>query len=185
MIYPIVAYGNPILKKEAEEIREGQDISELIQGMFSTMDNASGVGLAAPQINQGVRLFVIDSTLMLDEEEDEEKGIRKVFINPIILDEYGYEYGFEEGCLSIPEVRAEIIRHEKLTIEYFDENWNLKEEEFSGMTARVIQHEYDHLEGILFIDYLKGLKKKMVRSKLIDISKGKIPTDYRMIYPVR
>lgn len=184
MIYPIVAYGNPILKKEAEEINEGTALDAMIKDMFATMDNASGVGLAAPQINQGVRLFVIDSTLMLD-EEDEEVGIRRAFINPIILDEYGDDYSFEEGCLSIPEVRAEIIRPEKLTIEYYDENWNLKEEEFSGMTARVIQHEYDHLEGILFVDYLKGLKKRLVKSKLIDVSKGKVSTDYRMIYPVK
>lgn len=184
MIYPIVAYGNPILKKEAEELAEGSDLSTLIKDMYATMDHANGVGLAAPQINQGVRLFVIDSSLMLD-EDDEEKGIRRAFINPIILDEYGDSYGFEEGCLSIPEVRAEIIRPEKLTIEYYDENWNLKEEEFSGMTARVIQHEYDHLEGILFVDYLKGLKKRLIQSKLIDVSKGKISTDYRMIYPLR
>lgn len=184
MIYPIVAFGNPILKKEAEEITEGTNIDALIKNMYATMDFANGVGLAAPQINQGIRLFVIDSSLMLDENE-EEKGIRRVFINPIILDEYGDEYAFEEGCLSIPEVRAEIIRPEKLTIEYYDENWNLKEEEFSGMTARVIQHEYDHLEGILFVDYLKGLKKRLVQAKLIDVSKGKISTDYRMIYPVR
>ncbi len=184
MIYPIVAYGNPILKKEAEEIKEGTNLDALIQDMYATMDFANGVGLAAPQINQGVRLFVIDSSLMLD-EDDAEKGIRRVFINPIILDEYGDDYSFEEGCLSIPEVRAEIIRPETLTIEYFDENWNLKEEEFSGMTARVIQHEYDHLEGILFVDYLKGLKKRLVQSKLIDVSKGKISTDYRMIYPLR
>lgn len=184
MIYPIVAYGNPILKKEAEEINEGTELDSLIKDMFATMDNASGVGLAAPQINQGVRLFVIDSSLMLD-EEDEEVGIRRAFINPIILDEYGDDYSFEEGCLSIPEVRAEITRPEKLTIEYYDENWNLKEEEFSGMTARVIQHEYDHLEGILFVDYLKGLKKRLMKSKLIDVSKGKVSTDYRMIYPLK
>ncbi|TXE03671.1 peptide deformylase [Algoriphagus aquimarinus] len=184
MIYPIVAYGNAILKKEAEEITEGTELDELIKNMFATMDNASGVGLAAPQINQSISLFVIDSTLMLD-EEDEEVGIRRVFINPIILDEYGDDYSFEEGCLSIPEIRAEITRPETLTIEYYDENWNLKEEEFSGMTARVIQHEYDHLEGILFVDYLKGLKKRLVKSKLIDVSKGKISTDYRMIYPLK
>jgi len=184
MIYPIVAYGNPILKREAEEIEEGKELNTLIEDMFATMDHASGVGLAAPQINQGVRLFVIDSTLMLD-EDDEEKGIRRAFINPIILDEYGDKFSFEEGCLSIPDVRAEIIRPETLTIEYFDENWNLKEEEFSGMTARVIQHEYDHLEGILFVDYLKGLKKRLVQSKLIEVSKGKVSTDYRMIYPVK
>jgi peptide deformylase len=182
MIYPIIAYGNPILKKEASEITEGEDISLLIKDMFSTMENANGVGLAAPQINKGVRLFVIDSNLMLD-EDTEETGIRRAFINPIILDEYGDAYSFEEGCLSIPEVRAEIIRPEKLTLEYYDENWNLKEEEFSGLTARVIQHEYDHLEGILFVDYLKGLKKRMVKGKLLDISKGKVSTDYRMVYP--
>ena len=184
MIYPIVAYGNPVLKKEAEELPEGSDLTQLIQDMYASMDHAHGVGLAAPQINQGVRLFVIDSTLMLDEDE-EEKGIRRVFINPILLDEYGDSFGFEEGCLSIPDVRAEIIRPEKLTLEYYDENWNLKEEEFSGMTARVIQHEYDHLEGILFVDYLKGLKKRMIQSKLIDVSKGKVSTDYRMIYPLK
>lgn len=184
MIYPIVAYGNPILKREAKEIAEGTDMNALIKDMYATMDFANGVGLAAPQINQGIRLFVIDSTLMLD-EDDEEKGIRRVFINPIILDEYGDDFGFEEGCLSIPEVRAEIIRPDKLTIEYYDENWKLHEEEFSGLTARVIQHEYDHLEGILFIDYLKGLKKRLVMAKLIDISKGKISTDYRMIYPLK
>lgn len=184
MIYPIVAYGNPILKREAEEIAEGTDINTLIKDMYATMDFANGVGLAAPQINQGIRLFVIDSTLMLD-EDDEEKGVRRVFINPIILEEYGDDFGFEEGCLSIPDVRAEIIRPDKLTIEYYDENWVLHEEEFSGLTARVIQHEYDHLEGILFIDYLKGLKKRLVQSKLIDISKGKISTDYRMIYPLK
>lgn len=184
MIYPIVAYGNPILKREAEEIREGEDVSGLIADMFDTMDHANGVGLAAPQINKGIRLFVIDSSLML-EEEDEEKGVRKAFINPIILDEYGDNYTFEEGCLSIPEIRAEITRPETLTIEYFDENWNLKEEEFTKMTARVIQHEYDHLEGILFVDYLKGLKRRLIKSKLLEISKGKISTDYHMIYPVR
>ncbi|WP_339711028.1 peptide deformylase [Cyclobacterium amurskyense] len=182
MIYPIVAYGHQVLKKEAEEIHEGEDVSGLISDMFETMGKANGVGLAAPQINKGIRLFVLDSNLMLDEEDDE-KGIRKAFINPIILDEYGDKYTFEEGCLSIPEVRAEITRPEKLTIEYFDENWNLKEEEFSGMTARVIQHEYDHLEGILFVDYLKGLKRRMVKGKLVDISKGKVSTDYRMLYP--
>lgn len=184
MIYPIVAYGNPILKREAEEIADGTDMNTLIKDMYATMDFANGVGLAAPQINQGIRLFVIDSSLMLD-EDDEEKGIRRVFINPIILDEYGDDFSFEEGCLSIPEVRAEIIRPDKLTIEYYDENWKLHEEEFSGLTARVIQHEYDHLEGILFIDYLKGLKKRLVQSKLIDVSKGKISTDYRMIYPLK
>jgi peptide deformylase len=183
MIYPIVAYGHSILKKEAKEIAEGEDVKPLINDMFATMEHASGVGLAAPQINKGVRLFVIDSNLMLDEESDE-TGVRRAFINPIILDEYGDEFGFEEGCLSIPEVRAEIFRPEKLTLEYYDEDWNLREEEFSGLTARVIQHEYDHLEGILFVDYLKGLKRRMVKSKLMEISKGRVSTDYRMLFPL-
>ncbi len=171
-------------KEVAEEITEGTELDELIKNMYATMDNAKGVGLAAPQINQGISLFVIDSTLMLD-EDDSEVGIRRAFINPIILDEYGDDYSFEEGCLSIPDIHADITRPDTLTIEYYDENWNLKEEEFSGMTARVIQHEFDHLEGILFVDYLKGLKKRMVKSKLIDVSKGKVSTDYRMIYPLK
>ncbi|WP_226391102.1 peptide deformylase [Penaeicola halotolerans] len=183
MIYPIVAYGDPILKKLAVDIEEGHpDLKPLIADMFETMDHANGVGLAAPQINKGIRLFVIDSTLM---EEKPEDGIRKAFINPVLLDEYGDDFSFEEGCLSIPDVRADIIRPDKLTLQYYDENWQLKEEEFSEMTARVIQHEYDHLEGILFIDYLNGLKKRMIKSKLMNISKGRVDTDYRMIYPLR
>src|SRR5690606_4970141 len=135
-------------------------------------------------ITEGIRLIVSDSSLMTDEEDDE-VGVRRAFLNTIILDAYGDEFSFEEGCLSIPDVRAEIIRPATLTIQYYDENWNLKEEEFSKMTARVIQHEYDHLEGILFIEYLKGVKRRMVKGKLIDISKGKVPTDYPMIYPLR
>ena len=181
MIYPIVAYGNPILKKEAEDLAEGSDVSQLLQDMFATMDHANGVGLAAPQINQGIRLFVIDSTLMLD-EKDTEKGIRRAFINPILLDEYGDAFGFEEGCLSIPELRAEIIRPEKLTLEYYDENWNLKEEEFSGLTARVIQHEYDHIEGKLFIDRISLIKRKLLKKKLDDISAGRVKPGYKMLF---
>src|SRR5690606_13647375 len=150
--------GNPILKRGAEEIKVAGDVYGRIADLYETRDNARGVGLAARQSNKGLRLSGLDSSLMI-EEGDDARGIRKAFINPIILDEYGDEYTFEEGWLSIPEIRAEIIRPETLTIEYFDENWNLREEEFSKMTARVIQHEYDHLEGILFVDYLKGLKR--------------------------
>ncbi|MGW8121401.1 peptide deformylase [Roseivirga echinicomitans] len=180
MIYPIVAYGDNILRKEAEEFhRDSEDLTKLVESMYDTMNNANGVGLAAPQIGLSKRLFVIDSTKM----EEEGKGIKRVFINPEILDEYGDEWDFEEGCLSIPDVHGDILRPEKLTIRYFDELWNEHEEEFDEMTARVIQHEYDHLNGVLFTDYIKGLKKQMLRAKLLNISKGTVKTDYRMRFP--
>lgn len=181
MIYPIVAYGDNILRKEAEEFhRDSEDLTKLVEAMYDTMNNANGVGLAAPQIGLSKRLFIIDSTKM---EEEEGKGIKRVFINPEILDEYGEEWSFEEGCLSIPDVHGDILRPEKLTIRYFDELWNEYEEEFDSMTARVIQHEYDHLNGVLFTDYIKGLKKQMLRAKLLNISKGSVKADYRMRFP--
>tara|TARA_R110000796_G_scaffold252557_2_gene387819 strand:+ start:17420 stop:17974 length:555 start_codon:yes stop_codon:yes gene_type:complete len=181
MIYPIVAYGDTVLRKEAKEFhRDSEDLTKLVEAMYDTMNNANGVGLAAPQIGMSKRLFVIDSTKM---EEEEGKGIKRVFINPEILDEYGEEWSFEEGCLSIPDVHGDILRPEKLTIRYFDELWNEHEEEFDEMTARVIQHEYDHLNGVLFTDYIKGLKKQMLRAKLLNISKGSVKTDYRMRFP--
>ena len=148
--------------------------------MYETMYNANGVGLAAPQIGLSHRIFVIDSTQMGD---DPALGIKRAFINPEILDEYGNEWSFEEGCLSIPNVHGEILRPEKLTIRYFDELWNEHEEEFDDLTARVIQHEYDHLDGVLFTDYIKGIKKQMLRSKLVGISKGKVDVGYRMKFP--
>lgn len=182
MIIPIVAYGNPILKKKALEIpRDSADLQQLIANMFETMERASGVGLAAPQINEGIRLFVIDSTPMIEPEE--EKPIRRAFINPVLLDEFGDEWGMEEGCLSIPGVRADIYRPETIGVRYFDENWKEHHEELSGMAARIFQHEYDHLEGILFTDYLSGLKKRLLKARLTDISRGKVDVDYRMRFP--
>lgn len=183
MIYPIVAYGDNVLRKEAEDFpQDSEDLNPLVESMFDTMYQANGVGLAAPQIGKSYRIFVIDSTQMGD---DPNTGIKRAFINPEILDEYGNEWAFEEGCLSIPDVRADVIRPEKLTIHYYDADWNEHEEEFDDLTARVIQHEYDHLEGILFTDYLKGLKKQMLRSRLVNISKGIVKVDYRMRFPVK
>ncbi len=185
MIYPIVAYGDNVLRKEAEDYPDGsEDLTALVENMFETMYNANGVGLAAPQIGMSHRIFVIDSTVMGD-KEDQEKGVKRAFINPEILDEYGNEWSFEEGCLSIPDVHAEILRPEKLTINYFDELWNEHEEEFDGLTARVIQHEFDHLEGVLFTDYVKGLKKQLLRSKLVGISKGNVDVKYHMKFPLK
>lgn len=183
MIYPIVAYGDSVLRKEAEDYpRDSEDLTPLVENMFETMYKANGVGLAAPQIGKSLRIFVIDSTRMGD---DENTGVKRAFVNPEILDEYGEEWTFEEGCLSIPDVHGDILRPEKLTIRYFDELWNEHEEEFDDMTARVIQHEYDHLDGVLFTDYLKGLKKQMLRAKLVNISKGIVKVDYRMRFPVK
>ncbi len=183
MIYPILAYGDNILRIEAEDYPVGsKELTELVENMFETMYNANGVGLAAPQIGLSHRIFVIDSTQMVEEPE---QGIKRAFINPEILDEYGNEWSFEEGCLSIPNIHGEILRPEKLTIKYFDELWNEHEEEFDDLTARVIQHEYDHLDGVLFTDYIKGIKKQMLRSKLVGISKGKVDVSYRMKFPIK
>ena len=179
MILPIVAYGDPVLKKLAQDIpQDSADLKSLIANMFETMERAQGVGLAAPQVGEGVRLFVIDSTPMVEDED--ESPIRKAFINPILLDEFGDEWGMEEGCLSIPGIRADIYRPEKVGIKYYDENWQEVTEELSGYAARIFQHEYDHLEGILFTDYLSGLKKRLLKTKLMDITKGKVDVDYRM-----
>ena len=196
MILPIVAYGDPVLKKEATEItKEHPGLDELIANMFETMYEASGVGLAAPQIGKGIRLFIVDASPFADDEDDEEAepdpkaegldGFKKVFINPIIEEESGEEWGFNEGCLSIPKIREEIFRQEKIVISYYDENWELKEETFDGYAARIIQHEYDHIDGVLFTDYLTPLKKRLLKKKLQNISKGDIEVDYRMRFPAR
>lgn len=181
MIYPIVVYGDPVLKKRAEDIEKGSiDVKQLSDDMFETMYNASGVGLAGPQIGKGLRIFVLDGEPMDDENL---KGFKKVFINPEILEEEGEEWAFEEGCLSIPGIRAEVYRPEKLRIHYYDENWNEYEEEYEGMAARIIQHEYDHIEGVLFTDHLTGLKRRLLKSKLTNISKGNVKADYRISIP--
>lgn len=182
MIYPIVAYGDPVLKKKAQDIDQNyKDLPKLIEDMFETMYEAHGVGLAAPQIGLSIRLFVVDGG-PLDEEI---KDFKKVFINPVILEEEGEEWPYEEGCLSIPGIRSEVDRPFKLKLEYYDENWNKKVEEFDGLRARIIQHEYDHIEGVLFVDYLPALKKKLLKGKLTNISKGKVDVDYRMKFPLR
>jgi peptide deformylase len=181
MILPIRAYGDPVLRKECKEIdADYPELSQLIENMLETMDESNGVGLAAPQIGRDIRLFVIDSTHMYEEEG---KGLRKVFINAEILEEYDDEWAFEEGCLSIPHIRENVTRNAKLTMRYQDENFVEHEEEFDGMTARVIQHEYDHIEGVLFIDHITPLKRRLIKGKLTDISKGNISVDYRMKFP--
>ncbi len=194
MILPIVAYGDPVLRKECDEIDEDHEgLSELIENMFETMYEANGVGLAAPQIGKALRLFVVDASSFAEPDEDGEveemaKGLenfKKVFINPIIEEETGDKWGFREGCLSIPEVREDVYRHRKILVTYFDENFNFHEETFDGYAARVIQHEYDHIEGVLFTDYLSAFKRRLIKRRLSDISKGQVSVSYRMKFPNR
>jgi peptide deformylase len=183
MIHPIYAYGWPVLKKRAEEIVQDDpaiNLPQLINDMYETMYAASGVGLAAPQIGLSKRIFVVDAEAM---DEETMKGFKKVFINPVILEETGEEWGYEEGCLSIPNIREEVYRQQNIRIQYFDENWTAHDETFSGLAARVIQHEYDHLEGVLFTDHLSTLKRTLLKGKLSGISKGKSKSDYRMKFP--
>lgn len=178
MILPIYAYGQPVLKKVAEEIdKDYPGLQELIENMWETMYNADGVGLAAPQIGLSIRLFMIDTTQIRDDYED---GIKQVFINAEKIEENGKNWPYEEGCLSIPDVRGEVERPETVTIEYYDENFVLHEKTFDGMNARVIQHEYDHIDGILFTDKLKPIKKRLVKKKLDNVKKGKVDLEYRM-----
>lgn len=184
MIYPVIAYGDPVLRKVAKDFSEEElkEVGTLVTDMFDTMEGAHGVGLAGPQIGKAKRIFVIDSNLMID-EESEEKGYRGAFINAEIIEEWGDEFTMEEGCLSIPGINGDVTRPSSLKIKYVDEELNEREEEFSGMTARVIQHEYDHIEGILFTDYLTPIKKRLIKNKLNNISKGKAQHSYRMRFP--
>ena len=192
MILPILAYGDPILKKESEEIDETYtDLETLIEDMFETMYRAKGVGLAAPQIGRNIRLFIVDGSPFAEKEEGEEddpralgiENFKKVFINPIIEEEKGEEWSFQEGCLSIPKIRENVSRKSDIVISYYDENWELKEERYSGYAARIIQHEYDHIEGVLFTDYLSPLKRKLLKKKLNNITNGLIEIDYKMSFP--
>ncbi|KAA6440218.1 peptide deformylase [Dyadobacter flavalbus] len=194
MIYPIVAYGDPILRKPTQFIeKDALDLKKLSEDMFETMHAANGVGLAAPQIGMNIRVFVVDGTPFSekdDEDEDDEPDLsltdfKKTFINPEVLEEYGEEWAFEEGCLSIPGIRGDVYRPESLKIRYRDTDWNEHTEEYSGMAARIIQHEYDHLLGKLFVDYLPTLKKQFIKRKLTDISKGNVDADYRMRFSSR
>lgn len=185
MILPIVAYGDPVLKKVGEEIdKDYPNLQELIDNMEETMEHASGVGLAAPQIGLPIRLFIINSSYMFDEDE-EDQGVEEVFINAEIIEETGKEWAFEEGCLSIPHIRADVYRKDTIVIKYLDRDFKEHTKTFDGLTARVIQHEFDHIEGVLFVDHLKPLKKKMLKNKLTKISEGKISIGYRMKYPKR
>lgn len=190
MIVPIVAYGDPVLRKVAEDIDvDYPDLEQLVTNMWDTMYNASGVGLAAPQIGLPIRLFTIDTTPFSDDEDLSEedrnslKDFRKVFINAHIVEETGSDWDFNEGCLSIPDVREDITRKDTLTISYMDTNFKPFTETYDGLLARVIQHEYDHIEGILFTDKLSSLKKRLLTSRLNNISKGKVKVDYRMRFP--
>lgn len=185
MILPIVAYGDAVLRKKAEEIDDNyHGLAKLIQDMWDTMYNASGVGLAAPQIGKSIRLFIADGQSFADEEPKLEH-FKKVFINPVVLNEEGEEWAFNEGCLSIPGIREDVMRKPKITIEYFDENFELHEETYEGIAARIIQHEYDHIEGILFIDKIAPLTKKMLKSKLDKIARGDVKVHYKMRFPGR
>jgi len=183
MIYPIRAYGDPILRVKCEEITDfGEDFQKLVADMYETMDASDGVGLAAPQIGKPLRLFMIDSTLFDKESKD---GVRMAFVNPTIVDETGEEWAFEEGCLSIPDVREDVTRHAELKIKYQTITGEEKEDTFDGMSARVIQHEYDHIEGVLFTDHISPFKRQLLKSKLNKISSGKVNVHYRMKFPKR
>ncbi|MFL5752231.1 MAG: peptide deformylase [Bacteroidia bacterium] len=195
MVLPIVVYGDPVLRKVGAEIaKDYEGLDKLIADMFDTMQNAKGVGLAAPQIGKAIRLFVVDTFPFVDDEEEEEdedaefskeereflKKFRRVFINARMLEETGEEWKFNEGCLSIPKIREDVSRRGKIKIEYYDEHFKKHVEEFDGLAARVIQHEYDHIEGKLFTDRISALRRKLVTGKLNDISKGKITADYKI-----
>jgi peptide deformylase len=192
MILPIVAYGDPVLKKVASDIDKNYpNLKGLIENMFETMYEASGVGLAAPQVGLSIRMFVVDGSPFAEKEDDEEddpkaigmENFKKVFINPLIEKEEGEEWGFNEGCLSIPKIREEVFRKEKITISYYDQDFKLHKDVYEGYSARVIQHEYDHIQGVLFTDHLSVLKRKLLAKKLANISKGEISVDYKMKFP--
>jgi peptide deformylase len=181
MILPVYLYGSPVLREKANDIsKEYPNLDKLISDMFETMYNASGVGLAAPQIGKSIRLFIVDGSPMDESEEggEDTRDFKKVFINPVITGETGEEWAFEEGCLSIPAVREEVWRSETLEITYFDEFWQKHTETYSGIKARIIQHEYDHIEGVLFTDYVTGLRKQLLRGKLNRIIKGQSTASY-------
>lgn len=190
MILPILAYGEPVLRKKGAVIdKDYPKLEELLENMFETMYEASGIGLAAPQIGHPIRLFLVDASPFAEDEDlsEEEQAsmanFKKVFINAQIVEEKGAEWAFNEGCLSIPDVREDVFRQSDVVIEYQDENFEKHKDTFTGIVARIIQHEYDHIEGILFTDKLSPLKKRLIKGKLSNISKGKVSIDYRMRFP--
>jgi len=186
MILPIIGYGNPILKITSKDVNNSYpNLKQLINDMYETMYNANGVGLAAPQIGKSIRLFIIDTAPFLNIDENEIEGIKvesikQTFINPVIIQESGNSWSFEEGCLSIPHIREDVKRKSDINIEFYDENFVLNKKSFSGIVARVIQHEYDHIEGVLFTDKLTSFKKRLLRNRLNNIEKGNIDIDYLM-----
>mgnify|MGYP003616253438 FL=1 len=188
MILPIVAYGDPVLREKCKEItNDYPDLEQLLKDMFETLYESQGVGLAAPQIGRAIRLFIVDTAPFADDEDlgnEEVANFKKIFINATMIDETGEEWKFNEGCLSIPRIREDVSRHSNIEIEYYDEKFELKREKYSGIIARVIQHEYDHIEGKLFTDYLSPFKKKLLQKKLTNISKGIVSVDYRMRFPL-
>lgn len=191
MILPIIAYGDPVLRKVGVDIdKDYPNLAELLENMEQTMENAQGVGLAAPQIGKAIRLFLVDtSPFSADEDLEEEEraflsGFKKTFINAKIVKEEGDEWAFTEGCLSIPDIREDVFREDTITIEYLDENFEKHTDVLTGLAARVVQHEYDHIEGILFTDKISSLKKRLIKKKLENISKGKVNADYRMKFPL-
>lgn len=189
MKLPIIAYGDPVLRRATEEISaDYSGLESLIDNMFDTMYGANGIGLAAPQVGLAIRLFVIDASPLAEDDEDEKgdptlQGFKRVFINPIMIEQKGDKLGYFEGCLSIPNVSEEVFRSEAIILNYLDESFQEVEEEFSGMAARIIQHEYDHIEGKLFVDRLTPLKKTMLKGKLEAIAKGKVSVRYSMRFP--
>jgi len=190
MILPIIAYGDPVLRKTGKDItNEYPNLDALLENMFETMYEARGIGLAAPQVGVPIRIFIVDATPFEEDEEltEEERAFlstfKQVFINAKIIEETGDEWAFNEGCLSIPDIREDIFRNDTIKIEYLDENFEKYTKKFDGIVARIIQHEYDHIEGILFTDKLSALKKRLIKGKLSNISKGKIKVDYRMRFP--
>jgi peptide deformylase len=190
MILPIIAFGDPVLKKKAVDItKDYPNLSVLIANMFDTMNNAKGVGIAAPQIGVSIRLFIIDAAPYLDEDDEEDleglKNFKKIFINAQILEEKGENWKFNEGCLSIPSIREDVERQPEIRIRYLDEKFVKHEETFNGVRARIIQHEYDHTEGILFTDKINPLRKRLLKRKLSDISKGIVDVKYKMKFPIK
>jgi peptide deformylase len=183
MILPIVAYGDPVLRTKAKDIpSDFPDLPQLISDMYETMYRAHGVGLAAPQVGKSIRIFVVDSAPM-NEEEDRDPGLKRAFINPTIIKEEGEKWAFEEGCLSIPGIRGDVMRPSEVTIHYWDQDGRERTDTFSGMEARIIQHEYDHLEGKLFTDYLTPFRKQLIKGRLAKIQKGDVDASYRMRFP--
>jgi peptide deformylase len=180
MILPIVAYGDPVLHSEGATIEPNHpQLKALIDNMYETMYDAHGVGLAAPQVGESIKLFIIDAS-PFEEDEPELKNFKKVFINPVIEEESGEEWSFNEGCLSFPDLRLDINRKEHITIKYQDENFNWRSEKYSGLAARIIQHEYDHVMGVVFIDHITPMRKRMISGRLTNIAKGRVKAEYKM-----